>query len=40
MVRTGEGAVIRDAATLAAGDALHLRFAAGTADAAVTRTHA
>ncbi|MFV0285421.1 MAG: exodeoxyribonuclease VII large subunit [Demequina sp.] len=40
VVRTAEGGVIRDAATLAAGDALHLRFAAGTADAEVTGTHA
>ncbi|WP_234986551.1 exodeoxyribonuclease VII large subunit [Demequina sp. NBRC 110055] len=39
VARTASGEVVRDASALAAGDALHLRFAAGTADAEVTATH-
>ncbi|MFN3866466.1 MAG: exodeoxyribonuclease VII large subunit [Demequina sp.] len=36
IARDGAGAVVRDAASLAPGDALHLRFAAGEAEASVT----
>jgi exodeoxyribonuclease VII large subunit len=39
IVRDAEGAIVRDAARLAAGDALNLRFAAGEASATVTATH-
>ncbi|MDN4480023.1 exodeoxyribonuclease VII large subunit [Demequina muriae] len=36
IARDAAGSVIRDAATLTSGDAVHLRFAAGEADASVT----
>jgi exodeoxyribonuclease VII large subunit len=39
IVRDADGAIVRDAARLAAGDALRLRFAAGEASATVTATH-
>lgn len=40
IVRDAEGAIVRDAARLAAGDALQLRFAAGAASATVIATRA
>ncbi len=39
IVRDASGAIVRDAARLAAGDTLRLRFAAGGADAVITATH-
>lgn len=39
IVRGIDGAIVRDAATLAPGDALELQFAAGRARATVTTTH-
>lgn len=39
IVRDANGAIVRDAARLAAGDTLRLRFAAGGADAVITATH-
>jgi exodeoxyribonuclease VII large subunit len=39
IVRDADGAIVRDAARLATGDALNLRFATGEASATVTATH-
>jgi len=39
IVRDADGAIVRDAARLAAGDTLRLRFASGGADAVVTALH-
>jgi exodeoxyribonuclease VII large subunit len=38
VVQRGDGSVVRDAAEVAAGDAVHVRLAAGALDAEVTRT--